>query len=121
MTAIDFNDVQNCPIRQVLRGVMGKWTTLILVVIGQDKKRFAQIQREIGDISHQVLSTTLRALEADGYLRREVVPNKQVEVYYELTPQGREFMKAFQPMLEWAVENFDRVQDARAEYEKKSA
>ena len=63
-----------CPIRSVLDRVGDKWWVLIFVALIDEAKRFNEIKRLIGDISQRVLTSTLRRLEADGYISRKVYP-----------------------------------------------
>lgn len=55
----DDNDVvftQPCPIRDVLDRIGDQWSLLVLEALGTGTKRFSALQREIGDISRQMLA-----------------------------------------------------------------
>ena len=69
-----------CPIRSVLDRVGDKWSVLIFVALKDEAKRFNEIKRLIGDISQRVLTSTLRRLEADGYISRKVYPTAPPKV-----------------------------------------
>ncbi len=79
-----------CPIRSVLDRVGDKWSVLIFVALKDEAKRFNEIKRLIGDISQRVLTSTLRRLEADGYISRKVYPTAPPKVEYSLTARGQE-------------------------------
>ncbi|ANL37474.1 HxlR family transcriptional regulator protein (plasmid) [Rhizobium phaseoli] len=80
-----------CPIRGVLDRIGDQWSLLTLEALESEKKRFNELLREIGDISKQMLSKTLRHLEQDGYIRRTVYPEVPPRVEYELTELGTIF------------------------------
>jgi len=62
----------NCPVRQVLDHVSAKWPVLILLELGRKPMRFNELLRALPDISKRMLTQSLRNLERDGILRREV-------------------------------------------------
>jgi DNA-binding HxlR family transcriptional regulator len=79
----------NCPTRQILDRIAGKWTVLIAVALEPRAKRFGELRREVGGISQKMLTQTLRSLERDGLVLRRVKPSSPVTVEYELTQVGR--------------------------------
>ena len=77
-----FSDTATCPIRQVLDRLSDKWSMLIILVLSHEEKmRFNELHRSIGDISQKMLTVALRSLEADGLVSRKIYP--------EIPPQGR--------------------------------
>lgn len=95
-----------CPIRSILDRVGDKWSVLIFVALKDEAKRFNEIKRLIGDISQRVLTSTLRRLEADGYISRKVYPTAPPKVEYSLTPRGQELFTLIHPLILWAKEEF---------------
>jgi DNA-binding HxlR family transcriptional regulator len=83
----DFLDAR-CPSRQVLELLADKWSLLIIAAVSRGVTRNGALLREIGDISQKMLTQTLRALEANGLIRREVVEIMPPHVQYHLTPLG---------------------------------
>ncbi|MCB0275219.1 MAG: helix-turn-helix transcriptional regulator, partial [Calditrichaeota bacterium] len=70
-----FLSFHDCPVRNVLDRFGDKWSILILMVLNtQEKLRFNELHKSIGDISQKVLTTTLRSLEADGLVARRIYP-----------------------------------------------
>ncbi|NIY71101.1 helix-turn-helix transcriptional regulator [Marivivens donghaensis] len=110
-------DPEKCPVRQVLAQVGGKWTVLILELLQHGPRRFNALGRAIPDISKRMLTQTLRDLERDGLVSREVFPTKPPSVQYALTPLGVDLMKAMGGLLDWAWTNFDKVKTARDVYD----
>ena len=93
MSDNDQNDIaefgQPCPIRDVLNQIGDQWSLLILEALAERTLRFNELNREIGDISRQMLSRTLKRLETDGYVSRTVYAEVPPRVEYTLTPLGR--------------------------------
>ena len=69
------NGHRTCPVRDVLDRLGDKWSTLILVTLSQSPQRFNALARAVPDISRRMLTETLRHLERDGLIWREVTPS----------------------------------------------
>jgi DNA-binding HxlR family transcriptional regulator len=93
---------RDCPTRQLLDRVGDKWSVLILMLLGEGDMRFNGLKRRIGGISQKMLSQTLRSLERDGLVTREVEPTVPVTVTYGVTPLGSELLAALRLMIDWA-------------------
>ncbi len=106
----------NCPIRNILAMVGDKWSLLIMNELQQHPSpmRFSALRKAIPDISQKVLTTTLRNLEANGFINRKVYPEIPPRTEYSLTPRALSFMEACQPMIQWAMENFSTIIKERA-------
>ena len=98
---------QPCPIRDVLDRIGDQWSLLVLDALEGGTKRFNELMRELGDISKQMLSQTLKRLEEDGFVRRTV---------YDLTPLGRSFLVPMKGLVAWADEHHRLVCEARTHY-----
>lgn len=73
-----------------LRSLVGdKWKVLILRAPLGGTRRFDELQRGIGRASQKVLTTQLRAMEADGLVHREVFAEVPTRMEYSLTPPGK--------------------------------
>lgn len=106
-----------CPIRGVLDRIGDQWSLLTLEALESEKKRFNELLREIGDISKQMLSKTLRHLEQDGYIRRTVYPEVPPRVEYELTELGRSFLIPMKALVGWAEQNHPEIIRSRLRHE----
>ena len=105
-----------CPVRQVLDQVGDKWTTLIIMLLDESPARFNALRRAIPDISQRMLAQTLRGLERDGYVTREVHATVPPKVEYTLTALGESLLAKVTPLIRWADDNHDRVRRARKAY-----
>jgi DNA-binding HxlR family transcriptional regulator len=117
VTALTKDEAENCPIRQVLSKVTGKWQLLILFALEDRALRFGELKRTIGDITQRVLTENLRSLERDSYLTRTVDPGPPLAVHYDLTDLGREVSALLKALAEWAARNHAVIQTSRRSYD----
>ena len=107
----------NCPIRNVLSRAGDKWSMLVLFTLeSNDNQRFKELQRNIPDISQKMLTATLKMLEADGLIRREVFPEVPPRVEYSLTKKGNSLLPLIDNLLSWASENMEDIIESRRKY-----
>lgn len=98
------------PIRNVLSRVGDKWSLLVLYSLQhREPVRFKELQRQIPDISQKSLTQTLRTLEVDGFVTREVFPEVPPRVEYSLTPRALSFLPLVENMIKWAMENMEEI------------
>jgi len=87
-----------------IRGVMevfgGKWSFLVLEQLHIGTMRFSDLHRALG-ISTKSLTDTLKHLESNGIIAREVIPTVPVTVQYSLTEKGRAFDSVLLAMKDW--------------------
>ena len=102
-----------CPTRQLLDRIAGKWVVLVLGLLAEGPQRFNMLRRNIDGISQKMLTETLRDLEADGFVSRDVVATVPVTVTYSLTPLGRSLDETLSPIRSWAEANMGKVEKAR--------
>lgn len=112
----DFHPVGDCPIRDVLSRLGDKWSMLVLVTLhANGVMRFSDIHRSIADVSQRMLTVTLRSLQADGLVAREVFPQVPPRVEYRLTPLGESLIPHVEALVGWAQEHLRQVLDSRRE------
>ena len=102
--------IQNCPVRNILAHICGKWSLLVIYVMHQSGNiRFNTLNRAIPDISQKVLTSTLRSLEADGFVTRQVYAEVPPRVVYSLTDRARSFIPVVENMIAWAQSNMTEI------------
>lgn len=107
----------DCPIRNILSRIGDKWSLLVLYTLQQnDTLRFKQLQRELPDISQKSLTQTLRILEEDGFIHRQVYAEVPPRVEYSLTPRALSFLPLVGNMTKWAKENMEDIMRDREAY-----
>ncbi|OLP61346.1 transcriptional regulator [Xaviernesmea oryzae] len=107
----------DCPVRDVLTNVGGKWNTLMVQALADGPMRFSALRRLIPDISQRMLTQTLRDLERDGYITRTVFPTKPPSVEYRLTEMGRSFNQVLEPLVEWSATHHPTIRAARERFD----
>ncbi len=90
-----------CPVEDTLRVIAGRWKVMVLYHLLEGTKRFNELQRLLGQISHRTLAKQLRELEHDGILRRKVFPEIPPKVEYSLTPLGKSLEPVLRAMHNW--------------------
>jgi DNA-binding HxlR family transcriptional regulator len=98
-----------CPSRIVLDHVTSKWGVLLLVALSERSLRWGELRRVVEGISEKMLAQTLRTLESDGIVHREVTASIPPRVDYSLTPLGAELVARLLPLMEWIVDNADEI------------
>ncbi|MCV0397588.1 MAG: helix-turn-helix transcriptional regulator [Rhizobiaceae bacterium] len=118
VTATHDLDSPSCKaVSSMLSRIGDKWTVLVVELLSDGPMRFTELMRAIGGISQKMLTTTLRGLERDGFVRRTVTPTIPPRVDYELTELGRELQVPVRALGTWARENMARVEAARDAYD----
>jgi DNA-binding HxlR family transcriptional regulator len=79
--------------------------------------RFGELRRRMGPISQKMLTKTLRQLERDGLVAREVYAEVPPRVEYRLTALGRGLGKAVCGIWTWAARHLGDVERARRTYD----
>lgn len=109
--------MDDCPVRDVLDHIGGKWNSLMLLALADGPMRFSQLRRFIPDISQRMLTQTLRDLQRDGYLLRTVYPTLPPSVEYRLTDLGVSLLSPLRALVQWSQSNHAAIRDARRDYD----
>ena len=105
---------QDCESRQALDRIADKWTCLIVYALLDGPRRHGELRRMIEGISQKMLTQTLRSMEADGLVERDVVEVIPPHVEYSLTPLGQTLSEPLVAICRWAMEHLPELQAARA-------
>lgn len=103
----------NCPSRVVLDHVTSKWAVLVLAALRGAPGRFSELRRRIGGVSEKMLSQTLRTLEADGFVHREVAATTPPQVTYSLTDLGEGIAERVTGLVDWISDRIPEIQEVR--------
>jgi DNA-binding HxlR family transcriptional regulator len=110
---------QNCPSRVVLDRIADKWAMLILGRIAEGPCRFNELKRMVEGISQKMLTQTLRSLERDGLLVRNILPLSPIGVEYSITPLGLTLTDAVETVRRWTEMHMDEVVAAQEEFDRR--
>ena len=108
----------DCPVRGVLDRISDKWSMLLVMTLADGPRRFNQLRREIPDISQKMLTQTLRDLQRDGLVGRQVFDTKPPSVEYRLTPMGSSIIVPLGYLIQWANEHHGDIDAARSAFDK---
>jgi DNA-binding HxlR family transcriptional regulator len=111
-----FPHLQSYPARDVLNHIGDKWSGLIIIVLGQEPLRFAQLRKEIPNISQRMLTQTLRDLEQYGLVIRTVYPTKPPSVEYSLSKLGVSLLPPLWEIVNWANKNYSKILQAKERF-----
>jgi DNA-binding HxlR family transcriptional regulator len=107
--------------RQVLDRLGAKWSVRTIAALRRGPLGFVELRRELGGVSHKVLSQLLRSLERDGYLSRRVRARAPLRVEYRLTPLGLSFVALLDRLEAWAAAHMGEVMAHRGVYDANNA
>jgi DNA-binding HxlR family transcriptional regulator len=96
-------------IADALYVIGGKWKLRIIVALKDGNKRFNELQRVVEGISAKVLSTELKELELNGFIRRNVFTTTPVIVEYELSDYAETLENVLQSLSEWGAMHRENV------------
>lgn len=108
-----------CPCRDILDLVASKWSTLIIGVLEDQPHRFGQLKRAVPGITQKMLTQTLRRLEKDGLVHREVhAQMRPPQVEYSLTELGQSITEPLAAIRAWSEQHLPDVRRARKRFEE---
>jgi DNA-binding HxlR family transcriptional regulator len=110
----------DCPSQRVLETIADKWSVIVIYALStQERRRYSELQRLIGGVSQKMLTQTLRKLERDGLVERNVYPVVPPKVEYSLTPLGKTLTELLKAVCKWAEVHLDEIEAARVRYDEK--
>lgn len=102
-------ELDTCPVSDVFRRLGDRWSMLVVIMLGGRPHRYNDLHRAIEGISQRMLTRTLRTLEQDGLVHREVFPTVPPSVEYSLTPLGRSLLVPVSALADWALTNAGKL------------
>ena len=113
---------RSCPAREILDRIADKWTTLVIGMLSTEPTvRFSELRRRIDGISQKMLTQTLRDLERDGLILRQVYAVVPPRVEYSLTPLGVTLRDPLHALEVWASQHMHEVRSARERFDSARA
>lgn len=104
--------------REIFSDVANKWSLLIIEFLGLRTMRFNELRREVGGISHKVLTQNLRTLERNGLVERTVHPTVPPSVDYSLTEAGHALRKVVDGMCDWTQTYLGHIEASRTRFDR---
>jgi len=97
---------ESCATRQALERLAAKWRVLVIYALLAGPQRPAQLRQRLPGITQKVLTETLRGMEADGLVGRQVLKETAPQhVEYGLTPLGKTLQEPLAAICAWALDH----------------
>jgi len=112
-----------CPLRELLSRLGDKWSVLLILTLArmpEERARFSELKRSLPDISQRMLTATLRNLERDGLISREMFAEVPPRVEYQLTDLGLSILNPMREIVTWIEANWGTIKTSRASFDEKN-
>ncbi|MFE1443259.1 winged helix-turn-helix transcriptional regulator [Streptomyces sp. NPDC058739] len=107
----------DAPHRELLDQILDKWSLSVLNELCERPCRFNELRRAIPKVTQKSLTATLRRLERNGVVEREVVSTRPVAIRYRITPLGKTARQPVDVLLAWAAQNMPAIERAREAFD----
>jgi len=97
-----------CPVARSLEVIGEKWSLLIVRDLLTGPLRFTDLMKGLSSITPKWLTLRLRELEAEGIVERSQEEGRR-EVWYRLTPRGRELSQVVGALNVWGLKHAMRA------------
>lgn len=112
MTRSRAQDPNVCGVTAAIAVIDGKWKTVLLWLLESGPHRPGELRRRLPGLTEKVLTHTLREMEADGLVHREVHDVRPLKTVYSLTAFGRELSEALEPLSDWGHRRLEKLAEA---------
>ncbi|GAA2072616.1 winged helix-turn-helix transcriptional regulator [Actinomadura alba] len=109
MTRSRAQDPNVCGVTAAIAVIDGKWKTVLLWLLEYGPHRPGELLRRLPGLSEKVLTQTLREMEADGLVHREVHDVLPLKTVYSLTAFGRELCEVLAPLSDWGHRRLEKL------------
>jgi len=101
------------------RGLLSsKWKVDLLYLLARGVRRYSRLYDNLRGASKKMLTDSLRSLERDGLVERQVFAEVPVRVEYSLTALGWSATELLVALSDWAGEHMLDVEEARSRYDE---
>jgi DNA-binding HxlR family transcriptional regulator len=102
-----------CPLTAALNAIGGKWNLICLYWLDSGTRRFNELRRLMPDISHKVLTETLRNLERYGLVNRTIYAEVPPRVEYGISCHGESVRPLIEAVRLWGREHLEWMRAER--------
>ena len=94
------------PFAYAISLIDGKWKMHILFwLLKNESLRYSELKRSLGKVTHKMLSSQLKELEADNLIIRKEYPQVPPKVEYSLSERGQSMMPILSALCRWGNQN----------------
>jgi DNA-binding HxlR family transcriptional regulator len=104
--------------RDAIELLSNKWRITILHLLTPGPLRANALQRAIPQVSSKMLTQTLRGMERDGLIQRDVQTVVPPHVEYQLTTMGESIIPLLRNLCLWAKANATTRDEARIRFDQ---
>lgn len=108
----------DCPSRALFDQIADKWSMMVLAVLDDGPHRFNAIRRRLEGVTQKALTQSLRRLERNGLVSRQIISFSPVAVQYEITPLGQTLQQPFRELHKWTLDKLPDVEAARLKFDE---
>ena len=102
MPGFEYNGKKyNNPVELALDVIGGKWKMPILWRLNRNVWRYGELRKDLGIITHKMLTEQLKDLEKEGLIERKVYPVVPPKVEYRITKKGKTIIPIIESLREW--------------------
>jgi DNA-binding HxlR family transcriptional regulator len=99
-----------CTLAGALEQLGDRWTLLVVRDLMSQPRRFTDLMDRLVGITPKTLSHRLKELETHGIVQSDRAPGRR-EVWYELTPAGRDLAPAIEELFLWGLHHARRLRE----------
>lgn len=90
-----------CSLELAMDVIGGKWKSLLIFHLRNGAMRSSALQHSLTGISNKMFTQSIRELEADGIVKREIFPVIPPKVEYSLTEKGKTLVPIMENLAKW--------------------
>ena len=103
---IDGTKIEERGFGYTMKILSGKYKMIILYWLEEyGIMRYGELKRTLGNITHKMLSDTLKELESDELIIRKEYPQVPPKVEYSLSERGKSLVPILGEMCDWGKEH----------------
>ena len=104
--------------RELLDQLLDKWSLQVLDSLCERPQRFNELRRSIPAVTQKSLTATLRRLERNGMIERNLLSSRPVAVEYRISALGSTLQDLVDALLAWSTSVLPDVEVARAAFDE---
>ncbi|MCI2110360.1 MAG: helix-turn-helix transcriptional regulator [Acidaminococcaceae bacterium] len=94
------------PIEYALAAIAGHWKVIIIYLLGINSvMRYGELKKSLPDITHKMLSASLKDLTEYGVVSRKQYEQIPPKVEYRLTARGKDLVPILKDLCQWGLKN----------------
>lgn len=103
--------------RELLDQVLDKWSLSVLNELCERPCRFNALRRAVPSVTQKSLTATLRRLERNGIVERNLLDTRPVAVEYRITALGKTLRGPVDVLLGWSDRYLPEIERARDRFD----